>query len=228
MQIAIAKRDAEMRHKRLAPTLIDLGLIDERRFATWISDITAVPLVDPLPDDTVFALERRLPRAIAGELQVVPIRLEGDRLTVAMIDPTDDETTEVLRKTTGLDIRPAVGRYEELMRLVRRFYPEDDAEPTILPGPLPMDASTETETAPFEVGSQTLVNSHARPFILGDESPGSVTHIFTPRPDIASDASSSQLDRIERRLDSLERALQSLDSRLEAIEASIARVLQRG
>lgn len=228
VQLAVAKRDADVRHKRLAPTIIDLGLIDEVRFARWISQVTGISLVDPLPDDAVFALERRVPRGIATELQVVPIGLDGDRLTIAMLDPTEQTTLEVLRRTTGLDIQPAVGRYGELMRLVTRFYPEDDAEPTILPGQLPIAAETETEAAPFEVGSQTLINSHARPFILGDESPGSATHIFTPRPDVESDSGASQMERIERRLESLERALQSIDRKLDAIAASISSVLPRG
>ena len=36
-QVALAKRDAAGRHRRLAPMLVELGLVDERRFAEWMS-----------------------------------------------------------------------------------------------------------------------------------------------------------------------------------------------
>ena len=214
MQIAVAKRDAEMRRKRLAATIIDLGLIDETRFAQWISEATGAPLVDPLPEDSVFALERRLPRAIAREFEVVPIALSGAALTVATIDPTDAAALDILHTTTGLTIRPAVARYSGLMRLVTRFYPEDDPEQTILPAPFPEPAAG--DRSPFDLGSQTLV---ARP--ASELTGGSATQILTPK------ATESQLDRLEKKLAALEAMIESVQRRLESIESALNRTLPR-
>lgn len=215
VQLDIAKRDAAMRHKRLAPTLIDLGFIDEKRFAQWMAEVTRLPVVDPLPEDEASKLDRRLPRALAREFQVLPIRLDGELLTVATINPLDASALEILRTTTGLTIRPVIARYGELMRLVSKFYPEDDAEPTILPLPFPPAAAE--ESAPFDIGSSTLVAAQHQPFLTGDESPGSATQVFVHRTPASAPP---RLEQIERRLAEVER-------RLAAIEEALARVLPR-
>jgi len=132
-QLAIAQRDAQKSGKRLAPTLIDLRFVGDRRFAEWIAGATRIPLLDPIPEDSVRQLERRLPRAIAREYEVIPVALRGNELTVALINPLDEACLDVLRTTTGLSVRPVVAIYGALKSMVMRFYPEDDVESTIQP-----------------------------------------------------------------------------------------------
>lgn len=180
MQLAVAQRDAQLRHRRLAPTLIDLGMIDEKRFADWMVEVTHLPLVDPLPDADVVALQRRVPRALAREYEVVPLRLTGQELTVATINPLESAALSVLHTTTGLQIRAVVARYGELMRLVTKCYPEDEVEPTMLPLPL-----------------------FTRP--VGDESPGistQIVHAVTPETQL--DRIEKRLDRLEERINAID------------------------
>jgi len=214
-QLAVAQRDAAYRHRRLAPTLIDLGLIDEKRFAEWMAQTTRIPILHSIPSEVVHALERRLPRAIAREYEVVPVALSGDELTVATINPLDEGFIEVLRTTTGMRIRPVIAIYSDLMQQVTRFYPEDDAEATMLPAPQGMYPSATVEATD------------------ADDSPGS-TRIITPRtgdetlafPRMPPNAG-TQLDRIEQQLQSLTSLVEALKKRLDAIEAAMTRVLPR-
>lgn len=210
MQLAVAQRDAAVRRKRLAPTLIDLGLMNESRFAEWMAKTTAFPLVHPLPAEQAGALAPRVPSALAREFEVVPIATDGDELIVAMIDPLNRPTLDALHIATGMKIRPVIARYGDLVQLLDAVYPKNQAE---------------AEPAPFEFGSETLIFSQRQPFAVGDDSPGSRTQIFTPRPDVP--APPSQLDRIETQVASLAKAIETIERKLDAIDGVLSRVLHR-
>ncbi|HEU4521352.1 MAG TPA: hypothetical protein VFT12_05070 [Thermoanaerobaculia bacterium] len=209
VQLAVAKRDAEMHRRRLAPTVVDLGLVDEARFAEWASQTSELPLMHPLPDDEAAAVAGRVPAAVARQYEVVPVGIDGDELTVATMDPFDRGAIELLHITTGMKIRPVVARHGELTRLVQSLYPnvEDDATPP-----------------PFEFGTETLLAAHRQPLAIGDDSVGNRTQIFTPRPDASEP---SQLDRIEAQLASLARSIETLEKRIAAIDGTLSRVLSR-
>jgi len=133
-RVATAVEDARHTHKSLAETVIDLGFIDERRFAEWIAGVSGTRLVDPLPDDIPAKLERRLPPATARLRMVVPIGEEPWGLLVAMINPLEEATLELLRSTSGSDILPVTGIRSAVERLVNRVYPEQlDADATVMP-----------------------------------------------------------------------------------------------
>lgn len=201
-----------MRRQRLAPTLIDLGLVDETRFADWASQTSGLRLLHPLPDDDIAALHAHVPGAVARQYDVVPVSVDGDELTVATMDPFDRGAVELLHITTGMKIRPVVARHSEVMRLVTRLYP--NVEPDETP-------------APFEFGTETLLAAHRAPLAIGDESTGSKTQIFTPRPGAAAREEPSQLDRIEAQLAALAKSIEALDRRIAAIDATLSRVLSR-
>ena len=192
MQVAVAKRDAETRRKRLAPTLIDLGMIDEVKLSQWMAQSTGLPVIHPLPEEKAQALARRLPRAIAREYEVVPIALDGTQMTIATMDPLDTAGLEVLRISTGMKIETVIARRSELQRLIARFYPEDEAEPTMLPEPM-LD---------FE----------------GDESPGSTTQVIRPRvPAFVAPSIDARVAALERSLKEIERRIAAIEASLERV-----------
>lgn len=197
MQIAVAKRDAEMRRRRLAPTLIDLGMMDDARLAQWMSEVTRLPIVHPLPDEAAMGLARRVPRALAREYEVVPIALDGSLLTIATLDVTDNSALQVLQISTGMKIKPVIARHSELQRLIPKLYPDDAAEPTMLP-----DAMLSFEDD-------------------GELSPGSATQVIKPR------VPAFVAPTLEARVATIERTLKDIEGRIAAIESAIARVLSR-
>ena len=133
-QLTTAVDDSRRTRKGLAETVIDLGFVDERRFAQWISQASGTRLADPISEDHVAQLERRLPPATARLRMVVPVGEEADLLYVATVDPFDDSTMQVLKATSGAEIVPVTGIRSEIERLVNRFYPEQmDMDVTLLP-----------------------------------------------------------------------------------------------
>lgn len=200
-----ARADAARTRKRLPETLIDLGLVTERRFAEWVAQVSRTPLLDPLPADTAESVLQHVTRAIAREVQVVPLRLDGEQLFVAMVNPLDREAVQLLETVTRLSIRPVTGVRSDIERLVNRFYPEDfaAADITILP---PVTANFELQEparsaalsqdeAPFDFSNETLLRRPAGLDFLrdaaGSDAPA-VDHEFgtlmaSPLPSPAAD-----------------------------------------
>jgi len=199
-EVALAKRDAAGRHRRLAPMLVELGLVDERRFAEWMSQMTSIPIVDPIPAAAVEPLVRRIPRAIAREYEVLPLKIDPGTLTIATMNPLDGAAIEVLHLTTALNIRSMIGLHSAIIELLARFYPEDATEGTLMP-------------APFDPSETMAIHSP-------DASPGSTTRAISPRPP-------SQLDRIEQSIEELRAMMTRLQERLDSVEESLEFILSR-
>ena len=208
-QLAVGQRDAQVRNRRLAPTLIDLRLIDDRRFAEWMSQVTDLPLIDPLPAGAVESLVRRIPRAIAREYEVLPLAIEQGAMIIAMVNPLDAAVIDVLRATTGMPIRPVVAVYGSILELMKHFYPEDALAPATMPH------------QKFDPGA-TLVFGGA------DVSPGSTTRVLRPSEDTNPAGTESQLDRIERALADLRKRIEQLQEQAEEIEGTLSHLLSRG
>lgn len=235
-QLAVAQRDAEVRRRPLAQTLIDLGFVDDRRFAEWMAGVTKLPLVDPLNADVVHDLERYLSRAVAREYEVLPIDVEADEMTVAMVNPLDSTCLSVLQTTTGMKIHPVVGVHGQVKSLVDRFYPADEPATGAFDPSATMVAPP--AQGPFEFGTETLLRSQNAPTEF-DQSIGSETRILPmepppppaePEPVAAPPEAADgepQLDRIERNLVDLIRHVESLHRRIEAIDQTLARILTR-
>ncbi|HEY3054528.1 MAG TPA: hypothetical protein VGK31_01215 [Thermoanaerobaculia bacterium] len=220
-QLAVAERDAEMRKKRLAPTLIDLGFVSDRRFAEWVAEVTKLPIVDPITADAIADIEQHIPNQLAREFEVLPIDVEADELTVAMINPLDRECIDTLQSKIGMKIRPVVGVYRNVRDLVTRFYPEP--KPAFDPS-----ATISVEKAPFEYGDDTMLRMHSREFVYerANESLGSETRVIPPK-ELAAASAAEVIGATPTQLDRIERYLVDLTRRVDAIDATLARILSR-
>jgi len=92
----------------LGQVLVDLGFIEERMFLDVYSKQLGVPAVDLSSvkvEDKVLAL---VPGDLMQKHQVLPLRLDGKRLIVAMADPKNVFAIDDLRMATGYDVRPVL------------------------------------------------------------------------------------------------------------------------
>ncbi len=235
-QLAHAQTEAEQRRRPVAQTLLDLGIIGDRQFAEWIADVTKLPLVDPLSADVVHDVDRYIARAVAREYEVVPIDVNADEMTVAMVNPLDRMCLEVLHATTGMKIHPVVAIHSQIKPVIDRFYPADEPQSGAF-DPSATRVAGGTKDEPFQFGTETLLRSQSSPLVFdrADESIGSQTRVLPPEmiePPAEPAASApapaeSQLDRIEHHLAELIRHLESLQRRIDAMDATLARILTR-
>jgi hypothetical protein len=94
---------------RLGTNLVELGFIDERTLSKVLSEQLRIPAATASQLESVDAWAlARIPGSTAERLRAIPIREDGDRLWVAMADPTDRALREELEKLTGRAVRPMV------------------------------------------------------------------------------------------------------------------------
>ena len=110
---------------RLEDTLVQSGKISPEMLARSLAMqlgyefIEADTVVDP------FAITL-VPEGTIRRYNVMPLRLEGSALLLAMKDPRHVFALDDIRLITGREIRPAVATEETLVRLINRYYKGSD------------------------------------------------------------------------------------------------------
>ncbi len=113
------------RGMRLGEALVALGLIPESDVLPLIGHQLNFPWVrlrEGLVDPTVVRL---IPKNFAEQLNCLALfRIHGE-LTVAMAEPQNLETVDLLEEMTGLKVRPVLSLRSSIERLLPRCYEED-------------------------------------------------------------------------------------------------------
>lgn len=135
MQIALAEQ--KQSGKRFGSTLVDLNFIDENVLAAFLSKQIDVPCISLLHIEIPRKVLRKLTRAVALECKAVPVRMDGDRLEVAMVDPTDIEVLDRLEQATGMTVTPLIAPESSIRTMTERCYPEEAGDDTISVSPRP-------------------------------------------------------------------------------------------
>ncbi len=130
MQIALAEQ--KQTGKRFGSTLVDLKFIDENVLAAFLSKQIDIPCISLLHVDIPKKVLRKISRAVAQECKAVPVRIEGERLEVAMVDPTDLEVLDRLEQAAGMTVAPLIAPESSIRTMLERCYPEDiDPDTTV-------------------------------------------------------------------------------------------------
>lgn len=94
---------------KLGSSLIELGFITDKQLCHFLSDKLGVPAVSPRDmswvSPTVLAM---VPTELASKYRVVPFRVEGKKLALAMSDPTDLKAIDEVAFVTGCNVVPYI------------------------------------------------------------------------------------------------------------------------
>jgi Type II secretion system (T2SS), protein E, N-terminal domain len=113
--------------QNLMATLRD-GNVDENKLVDGFVQMGAVDVTDQ-----VLLLRSGagplacLTRGLARRHQAIPVRVDGHRITVAMLDPSHIAGLEEMSEHTGLVVEPCVCAASILWSALDRFYRNDDA-----------------------------------------------------------------------------------------------------
>jgi type IV pilus assembly protein PilB len=111
---------------RLEDTLVQSGKLSPEMLARSLAAQLGYEFLDPVqnpPDPKVALL---IPESTARRYVVVPMRLQGNSLVVAMKDPRNVFALDDLRLLTGRDILPAVMAEKDIIRLIERYFGSED------------------------------------------------------------------------------------------------------
>jgi hypothetical protein len=108
---------------RIGTNLIELDCVEEEDLARFLSRKLAVPYVDPkvllnLTPDVIGLI----PPDIALQYQVIPLRLDNLRLTIAMADPTALIAIDEISFITGKIIKPMITPEVRLVQALGKYY----------------------------------------------------------------------------------------------------------
>ena len=126
-----------------AKSVVALGLLQEDELAAFIAERTEYPVA---PKEWSFSTSERcwnsIEPALQVELEVVPINLSGNRLTVAMVDPLDASTTRQIEFFTGYKVQPVIATIGQLRSTLKQRYQDFEPKATTLEAFLANHAAT--------------------------------------------------------------------------------------
>lgn len=124
VQMQVALSEQRRTGKRFGSTLVDLKFIDENVLAAFLSKQIDIPCISLLHVDIPKKVLRKLPRSVVIECKAIPVRMDGDRLEVAMVDPTDVDVLEKLEASAAMTVTPLIAPESSIAAMIERCYPE--------------------------------------------------------------------------------------------------------
>ncbi len=122
---AEALRAAGEEHRRsgrhLGDILLRKGVVDENQLGQALAAQLDIPFLPPPLRPQPRALAR-IDAGLARRKRIIPLELDGRRLTVAMANALDTDTLDDLRFQSGCQVEPVVAPASEVARAVREAY----------------------------------------------------------------------------------------------------------
>ncbi len=107
----------------LGTTLLEMGFLDEDSLGGTLSRIFGVPYADfEMLSKVPYSIVRSLPAKLAEKHKVVPLRLDGRLLRLAMIDPKNLLALDEISFVTGLHIEPWVAPEINVLQALEFYY----------------------------------------------------------------------------------------------------------
>jgi hypothetical protein len=121
-QINLALQEQKTTKKRLGAILIDKGIVTEDAINYVLSEQLNLPYIQLTADMVDPAVVPLIPQDILEKYQAVPLLQVDNELTIAMIDPTDQEAISEFVNITGCKILPAIGLSSEIKRVIEEVF----------------------------------------------------------------------------------------------------------
>ncbi len=122
VQLREAVTEAQAEGTRVGYQLVKLGHIKELDLTRLLAQKYRVPAVDLDKLELDEKVLRLLTPEVANKHQVIPLRRVGRRLTVAMIDPSDNEAIDDLKFVTRYEIEPVIAGEFTLREHIEKHY----------------------------------------------------------------------------------------------------------
>jgi len=105
--------------EQLGRILVDLGHVSEQDVLRAHADQLGIPFLDLDQTSVDEDVAKAIPQSVVQRYNAVPIRRTGNRLTVAMADPTNVFALDDIRLITGYEIDPVLAAPDDISALLR-------------------------------------------------------------------------------------------------------------
>jgi len=113
--------------RALSRIFVEMGVITENVKMGILQkklECQVISLKDVVPSAEAA---RRLPRALCEKYHAAPVRIDGNRLVVAMEDPTDPRAVASIEASVGMPIRTLLAKSSEIADAIRQLPAEEEA-----------------------------------------------------------------------------------------------------
>lgn len=139
--ISIQKQTGE----RLRKILINLGYVTEERMIEVLKYQLGVPYVTIGAMEIPREVAALIPVSLAERYQVIPIKKDERKLTLAMVDPTNFFAIDDVRMASGCDIEPVLAAEREILWAIQQCYGVQDLVEKAVSKLKPEEASNTSE-----------------------------------------------------------------------------------
>ncbi|MSM38018.1 MAG: response regulator [Geobacter sp.] len=110
----------------LSDALVRLGMTSEAKIIKTLQGNLNIEYVDLREYAINTATAHFLPRDLCERNRMLPIRLDGRQLTLAMADPSDIYKLDNIAMMTGFKVIPLLASSSEIMATIKRIYGESE------------------------------------------------------------------------------------------------------
>jgi type II secretory ATPase GspE/PulE/Tfp pilus assembly ATPase PilB-like protein/FixJ family two-component response regulator/RNA polymerase subunit RPABC4/transcription elongation factor Spt4 len=110
----------------LSDAIVRLGLATESRILKALQSNLKIEYIDLREVHLQPAAVKFLPRDLCEKSRILPVKLDGRQLTLAMADPSDVYKCDNIAMLTGLKVTPLLAGSSEILAQLRTFYGERD------------------------------------------------------------------------------------------------------
>lgn len=130
---------------RLGKVLSDLNYISENSLIEVLEFQLGIPHIDLSNICIIPAVTALIPMALAERHQVIPVKISGTKLILAMVDPTNFYAIDDIRIASGFDIEPVIATEKDIMQSIKECYGVQDLVEKAVNKIRPDDLSLTTE-----------------------------------------------------------------------------------
>ena len=112
--------------QKLGDFLLQRGQVTEQQLMEVLEQQLGIPKVSLFQYPIEKKLANLVSKEVARKSQLIPLKIEGDKLYVAMADPLDFYATEDLRLKTGFHIETVIASKTDIIRTVNKLYDLDE------------------------------------------------------------------------------------------------------
>jgi type IV pilus assembly protein PilB len=120
--LELASTESRSTGRTLGQVLVDRGILPESTLVKFVASQLGMPfyeLADIAVDGSALAL---VPGALCRRDVLIPVGFAGEKLRIAMADPSNVVALDDLRSTTGRDIAVGVATRNDIISAINRHY----------------------------------------------------------------------------------------------------------
>ncbi len=121
VQLEKAAKEAEKTKQKLANLLVKKGLVKQEELVRLQAYILGIPFVNLEEEEIPKEVLHIIPEPIVRKHNIVAFRKSGRNLEVAMLDPSDLQTIDFIKKKVGLKILPRLTSAESIKNVLKQY-----------------------------------------------------------------------------------------------------------